>query len=66
MSDDTELPPDQEFDPGVDAHSVTSRAEGRPSEEDSSDDPEAQAQAILEDSEERIAEGARSADPSAE
>ena len=41
-----------------DADKVKSRAEGRPSEERSSEDPAAQAQAILQESEDRIAEGA--------
>jgi hypothetical protein len=42
-----------------DPQAVSSRADGRPPEEASSDNPEAQAQAILEDSEKRTADGAR-------
>jgi hypothetical protein len=41
-----------------DADNVTSRAEGRPPEEQTSEDPAAQAEAVLQESEERIAEGA--------
>lgn len=37
---------------------VTSRASGRPPEEDSSEDPERQAQVILEESDDRTVEGA--------
>ena len=48
---ETSEPPDDE--------AVRTRADGRPSEEASSDDPKAQARAILEDSEERVAKGAR-------
>jgi hypothetical protein len=47
-----------------DADSVTSRAEGRPPEEQSSEDPEAQAGAILQESEDRISEGAGDSEPS--
>jgi len=41
-----------------DPEAVSSRAEGRPPEEASSDHPERQAQVILEESEERILNGA--------
>src|ERR1035437_8412950 len=41
-----------------DPEAVSSRAEGRPPEEASTDDPERQAQVILEESEERILNGA--------
>jgi hypothetical protein len=51
-----------EADPPIggvpDADNVTSRAEGRPPEEETSEDPAAQAEAILQESEDRIAEGA--------
>lgn len=46
-----------------DPKAVSSRADGRPPEEASSDDPDGQAQAILEESEERIADGARASAP---
>jgi hypothetical protein len=49
-----------------DADNVTSRAEGRPPEERSSEDPAAQAEAILQESEDRIAEGADGSEPIAE
>jgi len=49
-----------------DAEDVTSRAEGRPPEEQSSDDPTAQAEAILQESEDRLAEGAEGSEPVAE
>lgn len=45
-----------------DADNVTSRVEGRPPEEESSEDPAAQADAILQESEDRIAEGADGSD----
>jgi hypothetical protein len=45
--------------PEPDPQAVSSRADGRPPEEASSDNPDAQAQAILEDSEKRTADGAR-------
>jgi hypothetical protein len=45
-------------DAEVPSDAVTSRASGRPPEEESSEDPEHQAQVILEDSEDRTAEGA--------
>jgi hypothetical protein len=45
-------------DPVPTHESVTTRAEGRPPEEASSDDPEHQAQVILEESEERTMERA--------
>jgi hypothetical protein len=46
-----------------DADNVTSRAEGRPPEEQSSEDPEVQAEVILQESEDRIAEGADGSEP---
>jgi hypothetical protein len=46
-----------------DSEDVTSRAEGRPPEEQSSDDPTAQAEAILQESEDRLAEGAEGSEP---
>jgi hypothetical protein len=46
-----------------DADNVTSRAEGRPPEERTSEDPEAQAQAVLQESEDRIADGADGSEP---
>ena len=46
-----------------DANNVTSRAEGRPPEEQTSEDPAAQADAILQESEDRIAEGADGSEP---
>ena len=49
-----------------DADDVTSRAEGRPPEERSSDDPTEQAEAILQESEDRVAEGAEGSEPIAE
>ena len=45
---DAEIPPD----------AVTSRASGRPPEEESSEDPEHQAEVILKESEDRTVEGA--------
>jgi hypothetical protein len=45
---------DNEPDPSA----VSSRASGRPPEEDSSEDPERQAEVILEDSEDRTTQGA--------
>ena len=45
-------------DPEVPSDAVTSRASGRPPEEESSEDPEHQAQVILEESEDRTTEGA--------
>ena len=45
-------------DPEVPSDAVTSRASGRPPEEESSEDPEHQAEVILEDSEDRTVEGA--------
>ena len=45
---------DSEPDPSA----VTSRASGRPPEEDSSEDPQRQAEVILEESEDRTREGA--------
>jgi hypothetical protein len=44
----TDVPPD----------AVTTRASGRPPEEESSEDPEHQAQVILEESEDRTIKGA--------
>jgi len=49
-----------------DAEDVTSRAEGRPPEEESSDDPTAQAEGILQESEDRLAEGAAGSEDTAE
>jgi hypothetical protein len=49
-----------------DTDNVTTRAEGRPPEEQSSEDPAAQAEAILQESEDRIAEGADGSEPIAE
>ena len=49
-----------------DADNVTSRAEGRPPEEETSEDPAAQAEAILQDSEDRIADGADGSEPNTE
>jgi hypothetical protein len=49
----------EDLDSEPDADTVSSRAEGRPPEESSSDDPEAQAKVILEESEGRLADGAR-------
>ena len=46
-----------------DAENVTTRAEGRPPEEQSSEDPAAQAESILQESEDRIAEGADDSEP---
>jgi hypothetical protein len=46
-----------------DADNVTSRAEGRPPEEETSEDPAAQARAVLQESEDRIAEGADGSEP---
>jgi len=46
--------PENEPDPAA----VTSRASGRPPEEDSSEDPQRQAEVILEESEDRTSEGA--------
>jgi hypothetical protein len=46
-----------------DADNVTSRAEGRPPEEETSEDPAAQAEAVLQESEDRIAEGADGSEP---
>jgi hypothetical protein len=59
VSDDAD-PVAQESDPSADMpdeESVSSRADGRPPEEATSEDPKAQAQTILEESEERIEEG---------
>jgi hypothetical protein len=49
-----------------DADNVTSRAEGRPPEEQTSEDPAAQAEAVLQESEDRIAEGADGSEPTVE
>ena len=49
-----------------DADNVTSRAEGRPPEEETSEDPAAQSEAVLEESEDRIAEGADGSEPTVE
>jgi hypothetical protein len=46
-----------------DSDNVTSRAEGRPPEEQTSEDPAAQAQTILQESEDRVAEGADGSEP---
>ena len=46
--------PDDEPEPAA----VSSRASGRPPEEESSEDPERQAEVILEESEDRTIEGA--------
>jgi hypothetical protein len=46
--------------------SVSSRAGGRPPEEQSSDDPAEQAEAILQESEDRVAEGAKGSEPRGE
>jgi hypothetical protein len=46
-----------------DPDNVTTRAEGKPPEEETSEDPAAQAVAILQDSEDRIAEGADGSEP---
>jgi hypothetical protein len=51
---------DDEPDPAA----VTSRASGRPPEEDSSEDPEHQAEVILEESDERTNEAADKSTPS--
>jgi hypothetical protein len=53
----------EELDGSPDPKAVSSRADGRPPEEASSDDPNAQAQVILEESEDRIADGARPSAP---
>jgi hypothetical protein len=45
-------------DAEVPSDAITSRASGRPPEEESSEDPEHQAQVILEESEDRTVEGA--------
>ena len=45
-------------DAEVPSNAVTSRASGRPPEEESSEDPEHQAQVILEESEDRTIKGA--------
>jgi hypothetical protein len=52
--------PHSEPDPAA----VTSRASGRPPEEDSSEDPQHQAEVILEESEDRTSEGADKSTPS--
>ena len=65
MSDDADSVDGQPGAPAdtPDEASVSSRAEGRPPEEASSDDPMAQAQTILEDSEERTSEGSTGSEP---
>jgi hypothetical protein len=57
---------DESIGGAPDAEDVTSRAGGRPPEEQSSDDPTAQAEAILQESEDRLAEGADGSEPTAE
>jgi hypothetical protein len=49
-----------------DADNVTTRAEGRPPEEETSEDPAAQAEAILQDSEDRMADCADGSEPNTE
>jgi hypothetical protein len=68
MSNDRDLADDvgEPLGGAPDADKVTTRAEGRPPEEESSEDPEAQAEAILQDSEDRVAEGADGSEPIAE
>jgi hypothetical protein len=68
MSNDRDLADDAGEPLGgtPDADNVTTRAEGRPPEEQSSEDPTAQAEAILQESEDRIAEGADGSEPIAE
>jgi hypothetical protein len=65
MTRDGEPPnrPDAPLGGSPEAEDVTTRAEGRPPEERSSDDPAAQAEAILQDSEDRIADGADGSAP---
>ena len=68
MSNDRDLADDAAEPLGgtPDTDNVTTRAEGRPPEEQSSEDPAAQAEAILQESEDRIAEGADGSEPIAE
>ena len=46
-----------------DADNVSTRAEGRPPKEETSEDPATQAEAILQESEDRIADGAEGSEP---
>jgi hypothetical protein len=57
--DDNDNDNDNEPDPSA----VSSRASGRPPEEDSSEDPQRQAEVILEDSEDRTSQGADKSTP---
>jgi hypothetical protein len=55
---------DRELTGGTpDPEDMTSRAEGRPPEEATSEDPAAQAEAILQESEDRIGEAAHGSEP---
>jgi len=58
--------PDEQVGGTPTPDNVTSRAEGRPPEESSSDNPAEQAEAILQESEDRVAEGAAGSDPISE
>ena len=51
-----ELESDDTLEDGLTPEAVSTRAGGRPPEEELSEDPELQAQVILEDSEERTTE----------
>jgi hypothetical protein len=51
-------PPGDYDDDEPEPEAVSSRASGRPPEEESSEDPERQAEVILEESEDRTIEGA--------
>ena len=48
----------EDYDDEPEPAAVSSRASGRPPEEESSEDPERQAEVILEESEDRTIEGA--------
>jgi hypothetical protein len=52
------MTPPEEYDDEPEPEAVSSRASGRPPEEESSEDPERQAEVILEESEDRTIEGA--------
>ena len=49
--------PESDYDDEPEPAAVSSRASGRPPEEESSEDPERQAEVILEESEDRTIEG---------
>ena len=54
---DEGMTPPEEYDDEPEPEAVSSRASGRPPEEESSEDPERQAEVILEESEDRTIEG---------